>query len=118
MLDLSYNNLVGEMPEAFAAMGSLRELLMDVNRLTGPLPGNHPHSLVSCRVRSRPHYFCDLVVPQKGFLFTTNNAAACGPNLYQSRGVSVTDGITRGGAEVTVIPPEGNTPTYTPHSLI
>lgn len=43
VLDLSYNNLVGELPEAFAAMGSLRELLMDVNRLEGPLPGDNTH---------------------------------------------------------------------------
>jgi hypothetical protein len=51
VLDLSYNNLVGELPEAFAAMGSLRELLMDVNRFSGPLPGElRVHSLTLTRL--------------------------------------------------------------------
>jgi hypothetical protein len=38
ILDLSYNRLSGLLPDAFAAMGSLRELLLDVNQFDGPLP--------------------------------------------------------------------------------
>lgn len=38
VLDISYNKLGGPLPEAFAAMGSLRELLLDVNQLSGTLP--------------------------------------------------------------------------------
>jgi hypothetical protein len=38
VLDISYNKLGGPLPEPFAAMGSLRELLLDVNQLSGALP--------------------------------------------------------------------------------